>query len=967
MPYPDEEKKQNVVKIDEYVIYENEGPDDEDSHNSVNLDIENDEDFTEKSKKFEKKSKFTSKILKKNERIINFPMKNCLICSKEQSGNNEFLSFKSIEDFLNSLKRTYEINETGPHTEVEEYHTNRNAFFDYFKNFHKHYNSDYVFKSIKYFCKTCFNQNLVTKNGFDNLFTALHVSFIPNSSSGVYKKVDHSQKPIKIPLENKTSNKEINIHFSSNNPLKSTQTYNNIVQIPSDSNINPKITLNDSVTTKLINDLTVKKETKDFKQIETCDRIELNPDIKLSERDNNIGNNNINKIIDIISNNKLSPNNFSSINPSNSGNNNNPLLKFLNIMNPGQQNSSPNSNNNPIMNNPILNQINNPQSSLPSNPSCSMNNNTNVSSLVNILQNMHPSNSQIPPNMNNPNNPLLQQYVGINNNGPNQNPLNTSNIGCNQQSQNLNHITNNIGKLVEIISQYNQKHLNQNASMLSNINNLVNTMSNIVPLDSKLTNSQSKNDAPPQESLKDNTGEKKDFRPDNCESTVNNDQNLNTNDEKKDLSGILQNFDSTKNNLSSYMFNVLDELKKQIYSIQYYSLVQKLFISYIFKNLDIFIEQLASNQALNNLNSNQIFKGVQSPCFNNFGENMNSLSDQLNLLKKIAENLAMNQMNNPLLNSSNLEELNSLLGSVNPCGQMNPNINNPLNPNNINFNNVNSLLNLPINNNPPNTNFGNIPPQINNVGSGNPIKNNLQNMNTSFNKEGKNTENNNNTNNLPNPNNLNNTINQIPSMTQNNNNNNHFPPHMSGNNQYQPHNTNNNQYQQHNLNSNQYQPHNNNSNQYQQHNNNNQFQPQNNNMIDQILKGMKIQPQTHAPNLMPTNPNHGQIIMPINIETASTNIIQNPANQMYSLNNNQQPQQMNNPNLLGNMNGNNLPQNSFLFQLNNMMNPNANPNGYNQNSLLNNPNLMNLLLQGNSNNNITSQYPNNNNNSNQKF
>jgi len=779
--------------------------------------------------------------------------------------------------------------------------------------------------------------------------------------------VDHSQKPIKIPLENKTSNKEINIHFSSNNPLKSTQTYNNIVQIPSDSNINPKITLNDSVTTKLINDLTVKKETKDFKQIETCDRIELNPDIKLSERDNNIGNNNINKIIDIISNNKLSPNNFSSINPSNSGNNNNPLLKFLNIMNPGQQNSSPNSNNNPIMNNPILNQINNPQSSLPSNPSCSMNNNTNVSSLVNILQNMHPSNSQIPPNMNNPNNPLLQQYVGINNNGPNQNPLNTSNIGCNQQSQNLNHITNNIGKLVEIISQYNQKHLNQNASMLSNINNLVNTMSNIVPLDSKLTNSQSKNDAPPQESLKDNTGEKKDFRPDNCESTVNNDQNLNTNDEKKDLSGILQNFDSTKNNLSSYMFNVLDELKKQIYSIQYYSLVQKLFISYIFKNLDIFIEQLASNQALNNLNSNQIFKGVQSPCFNNFGENMNSLSDQLNLLKKIAENLAMNQMNNPLLNSSNLEELNSLLGSVNPCGQMNPNINNPLNPNNINFNNVNSLLNLPINNNPPNTNFGNIPPQINNVGSGNPIKNNLQNMNTIFNKEGKNTENNNNTNNLPNPNNLNNTINQIPSMTQNNNNNNHFPPHMSGNNQYQPHNTNNNQYQQHNLNSNQYQPHNNNSNQYQQHNNNNQFQPQNNNMIDQILKGMKIQPQSHAPNLMPTNPNHGQIIMPINIETASTNIIQNPANQMYSLNNNQQPQQMNNPNLLANMNGNNLPQNSFLFQLNNMMNPNANPNGYNQNSLLNNPNLMNLLLQGNSNNNITSQYPNNNNNSNQKF
>jgi hypothetical protein len=71
--------------------------------------------------------------------------------------------------------------------------------------------------------------------------------------------------------------------------------------------------------------LTVKKETKDFKQIETCDRIELNPEIKLAERDNNLGNNNINKIIDIISNNKPNTNNFSSINSSNSVNNNNPF------------------------------------------------------------------------------------------------------------------------------------------------------------------------------------------------------------------------------------------------------------------------------------------------------------------------------------------------------------------------------------------------------------------------------------------------------------------------------------------------------------------------------------------------------------------------------------------------------------------------------------------------------------------
>lgn len=908
------------MKIDEYVIYENEGPDDEDdeSDNSVNLDMDNDEEFTEKSKKNEKKSKFTTKYLKKNERIINFPMKNCLICSKDQSGNNEFLNFKSIEDFLNYLKKTYDLNDPAINTEVEEYQANKNAFRDYFKNFHKHYNSDYVFKSIKYFCKTCFNHNLITKNGFDNLFTALHVSTTPNNTTNVHKKVDYTQqKPNKVPLENKTSNKEINIFFSTN-PSKSAQNYNNIVQIPSETNINSiKHNHNDSVTNKLINDLTVKKDTKDIKLIETCDRLELNPEIKLNERDNNIGNNNINKIIEIISsNNKPINNNFPSNNQPNLNNNNtNPLLKLLNIMNPNAQNSNPSNNNNLIMNNPLINQLNNAQSSLPAMPSCPMNNNNNVSSLVNILQNLN-SNPQLQPNNSNSNNVLFPQMNAVNNNAANLNNLNPPNLNCNQQSQNLNHITNNIGKLVEIISQYNQKHLNQNASMLSNINSLVNTMSNIAPLESKTTNTQSKIEAAPQESIKDNTGEKKDNRQENYENNINNEHNHLTNEEKKDISGLLLNFDASKNNLSSYMFNVLDELKKQIYSIQYYSLVQKLFISYIFKNLDIFIEQLANNQALNNLNSNNLFKGMGNPLFNNYGENMNSLSDQLSLLKKIAENLALNQMNNPLLNSSNLEELNTILGNTNPMGQFNQAVNNSLNQNNINFNNVNSLLNIPIHNNPPNNSFNNIPAPLNSVGNVNPIKNN-QNISTIFNKEGKNTDNINNANSINTPNNLNN---QIPNLSSNNN-----------NNQYQP------------------------------INNNNQFHPQNNNMIDQILKGMKIQPQTHNP-----NSSHGQIIMPINIETTSTNIIQNPASQMYSLSNNQQQQPMNNnPSMLGNINNNAMSHNSLLFQLNSMMNPNGSNNGFGQSNLMNNPNLMNLLLQSNP-NNITSQYPNNN-NSNQKF
>jgi hypothetical protein len=471
------------------------------------------------------------------------------------------------------------------------------------------------------------------------------------------------------------------------------------------------------------------------------------------------------------------------------------------------------------------------------------------------------------------------------------------------QPQNLNHITNNIGKLVEIISQYNQKHLNQNASMLSNINNLVNTMSNMVPGESNQNKSDKKIVPNQVDSIKDTSVDKKESKVDNPDNTNNENQQNSNGEDKKGISDLILNFDSSKNNLSSYMFNVLDELKKQIYSIQYYSLVQKLFISYIFKNLDIFIEQLANNQSLNGINSS-LFKGAAG--FNGgFDNNMSSLSEQLTLLKKIAENLSTNQIGNPLLGGPNIEELGSLFGgNSGNLGQLSQLLSNSgigqMNSGGIS--NVGNLMNMQHSNNSNNNNaLSNLTNQINSMSNLNNMKNPLQAINKLFSKDA----------------NVEGNLNQNSNQNMNN---------LSTNNQ--------------------------------QNNSNNNLYGSNNNMLEQLLKGMKPQQQQ---NQIPNSQNQGQIIMPINIETNSTNIIQNPANQMFGMGNNQHTQTQMSQSQMGNL-GNS---NSLLMNLNSMMGQAGGTQGFNPNFLLSNPNLMNLLLQNNPNQG-SNQYPNQNNSSNFK-
>jgi hypothetical protein len=110
------------------------------------------------------------------------------------------------------------------------------------------------------------------------------------------------------------------------------------------------------------------------------------------------------------------------------------------------------------------------------------------------------------------------------------------------------------------------------------------------------------------------------------------------------VTNIIMNFEQNKNPVISYVVNVLEDLKKQIVSIQYYSLLQKLFISYIFKNLESFSEQVNNNPMSE--------PSKQDP-------NKKVMLDELNkfeMLKQLKPNMPTNMGGNPLQNSGGKQQ-----------------------------------------------------------------------------------------------------------------------------------------------------------------------------------------------------------------------------------------------------------------------------------------------------------------------
>lgn len=152
--------------------------------------------------------------------------------------------------------------------------------------------------------------------------------------------------------------------------------------------------------------------------------------------------------------------------------------------------------------------------------------------------------------------------------------------------------------------------------------------------------------------------------------------------------------DPSKNPVINYMTKVVEELKIQMQNIQYYSLLQKLFISYIFKHLEGHIDTANKNAQTNNFynfyKSHQKFPqnpNEQFPFFGPGGAEIDYMptssieKDPINFMK---------QMQNQNFNFSNF-----MSGPNNNNIHNNPNLNNNFNSmnNTNNNNNFNSIGN----------------------------------------------------------------------------------------------------------------------------------------------------------------------------------------------------------------------------------------------------------------------------------
>ena len=143
---------------------------------------------------------------------------------------------------------------------------------------------------------------------------------------------------------------------------------------------------------------------------------------------------------------------------------------------------------------------------------------------------------------------------GINNNLENQIPPFYMNIPRNSTMNNNNNtkeLTATFAKIAESLQNFNVHNLQNNLNVLSNINQLTGIIS------AMLNDSNKKGE------------------------------------EKKDENS------NSSNSMISYMLTIIDDLKKQINVIQYYTQLQKYFIGYIMKYLELFMEQISNQNFLN--------------------------------------------------------------------------------------------------------------------------------------------------------------------------------------------------------------------------------------------------------------------------------------------------------------------------------------------------------------------------------
>ena len=224
------------------------------------------------------------------------------------------------------------------------------------------------------------------------------------------------------------------------------------------------------------------------------------------------------------------------------------------------------------------------------------------SEVNNINFQNNPNSNIINNNINENSNKDLQQVFneenqknfipGLNNNIDNQIPFfmnfpRNSNLNNNTNNNNTKELTSTFAKIAESLQNFNSHNLQNNLNVLSNINQLTGIIS------SMLNDSNKKGE------------------------------------EKKDENS------NSSNSMISYMMTIIEDLKKQINVIQYYTQLQKYFINYIMKYLELFMEQISNQNYLNeqkgNYFSNQIPNLFQMPM-----PNLNNMNPPvMNIIKQM--------------------------------------------------------------------------------------------------------------------------------------------------------------------------------------------------------------------------------------------------------------------------------------------------------------------------------------------
>jgi len=366
--------------------------------------------------------------------------------------------------------------------------------------------------------------------------------------------------------------------------------------------------------------------------------------INLSNTTNNLDNNTdkeiINNLVSFNKNKKTlsNENNNATLNfNSNSNNNNSKLLNFK-IQNLGIS-SYLNSNN-------MIQQVNsNPQSCNNSIDPLKLNYSANIISANENKNNLKDENLNLNKNNHNNNISLSQQS--------NSNPNNT-----NQEiSKNQLNISHDINK-PNNKSNSNTKNINNNPN-LPTINNYNLNLSQLIS--NKLDNPDNNNQNFISENYQNqrlidnnndlNTESKLDLLNNLISQSIDElyfttKENIgNLNDDGTNFTNIIMNFEENKDDLSNKLNlkKILDDLKRQFFSINYYSLLQKLFMSYIFKNMETFVEQISKNQCLGEFIINSIIQSIpklqdcneikNNPNILQINNLLNNINEQINALK----------------------------------------------------------------------------------------------------------------------------------------------------------------------------------------------------------------------------------------------------------------------------------------------------------------------------------------------